>query len=277
MPESQVEVKSKDGLKLVGREWKPAGRPRGVVCLIPGMGEHTGRYPHVAAAFNQAGYAVLGLDLRGHGLSEGRRGFTPGYDAYLDDVEVLLGEVGRRYPATPTVLYGHSLGATIALYYGLRRKTAVAGIVASSPQLRLAFVPPAWKVALVRVMATVWPTFTIASELEQAALSRDSEVVRAYAADPLVHDRLSARMGIGLIDIGRWLLDHAAEFTRPLLIYCGGKDRLVSPDACREFAAKVKADCTIKIWEGLYHETHNEPEKMEVLAFVTEWMKAHTH
>jgi len=276
MPESQITARSKDGLKLVGREWKPAGKPRGVVCLVPGMGEHTGRYPHVAAAFNQVGYAVLGLDLRGHGLSEGRRGFTPGYDAYLDDVEILLGEAGRRYPATPSMLYGHSLGGTIALYFCLRRKAAVAGVIASSPQLRLAFVPPPWKVTMVRLMATVWPAFTIASELEQAALSRDPEVVRAYAADPLVHDRVSARLGIGLIDIGQWLLDHAPEFAEPVLIYCGGQDRLVSAEACREFAAKVKGDCTIKIWEGLYHETHNEPQKAEVLAFVTQWLRAHT-
>jgi len=114
------------------------------------------------------------------------------------------------------------------------------------------------------------------SGLEQAALSHDTAVVRAYAADPLVHDKVSTRLGIGLIDVGLWLLDHAAESAFPLLIYCGSKDRLVSADACREFAAKVKGDCTIKLWDGLYHETHNEPQKAEVLAFVTQWLKAHT-
>jgi len=276
MAETQVTVKSKDGLTLAGLEWKPAGEARGVVCLVHGIGEHVGRYPHVAAALNQAGFAVIGLDLRGHGRSEGPRGFTPSYDAYLDDMDLLLGEARSRYPGGRIVLYGHSLGGLLVLYYPIRRKAAVSGVVASSPQLRLAFKPPAWKTTMGRLMFNVWPGFIMPSGLEQAALSRDPEVVRAYAADPLVHDRVSARLGIGLIDIGQWLLDHASEFSLPLLVYNGSQDRLVSADAVREFAAKVPGNCTLKIWDGLYHETHNEPEKAEVLGFLVQWIKAHT-
>ena len=276
MAETQVTVKSKDGLTLAGLEWKPAGEARGVVCLVHGIGEHVGRYPHVAAALNQAGFAVIGLDLRGHGRSEGPRGFTPSYDAYLDDMDLLLGEARSRYPGGRIVLYGHSLGGLLVLYYPIRRKAAVSGVVASSPQLRLAFKPPAWKTTMGRLMFNIWPAFNMPSGLEQAALSRDPEVVRAYAADPLVHDRVSARLGIGLIDIGQWLLDHASEFSLPLLVYNGSQDRLVSADAVREFAAKVPGNCTLKIWDGLYHETHNEPEKAEVLGFLVQWIKAHT-
>ena len=276
MPESQITTKSKEGLKLVGREWKPAGAVRGAVCLVHGIGEHTGRYPHVAAAFNQAGYAILGFDLRGHGQSEGQRGFTPSYDAFLDDIDVALGEIRSRYPSKPLFFYGHSLGGNLVLYHAIRRKPALAGVIASTPQLRLAFQPPAWKTTMGRLMFNIYPAFSMPSGLEQAALSHDPEVVRAYATDPLVHDKVSARLGIGLIDIGLWLLDHAPELTLPLLIYCGSEDRLVSADACREFAAKVKPDCTLKVWEGLYHETHNEPQKAEVLAAVTHWLRAHT-
>jgi alpha-beta hydrolase superfamily lysophospholipase len=276
MPESQITAKSKDGLKLVGREWKPAGALRGAVCLVHGIGEHTGRYPHVAAAFNQAGYSVLGFDLRGHGLSEGQRGFTPSYDAFLDDLDVALAETRSRNPSQPLFFYGHSLGGNLVLYHAIRRKPALAGVIASSPQLRLAFQPPAWKTFMGRLLFNIYPAFSMPSGLEQAALSHDPEAVRAYAADPLVHDKVSARLGIGLIDVGLWLLEHAAEVAHPLLIYCGSQDRLVSADACREFAAKVKGDCTIKIWEGLYHETHNEPQKAEVLAFMIQWLKVHT-
>ena len=276
MVETQVPVKSKDGLTLTGLEWEPACEARGVVCLIHGLGEHIGRYPHVAAALNQAGFAVIGLDLRGHGRSEGPRGFTPSFDAYLDDMDLLLGEARSRYPGTRIILYGHSLGGLLVLYYPLRRKATVVGVVASSPQLRLAFKPPAWKTTMGRLMFNIWPGFILSSGLEQAALSRDPEVVRAYAADPLVHDRVSARLGIGLIDIGQWLLDHASEFPLPLLVYNGSRDRLISADASREFAAKVPGDCTFKLWDGLYHETHNEPQKAEVLGFMIQWIKAHT-
>jgi alpha-beta hydrolase superfamily lysophospholipase len=276
MPESRVEANSKDGLKLVGREWKPDGKIRGAICLVHGIGEHTGRYPHVAAAYNQAGYAVLGLDLRGHGLSEGQRGFTPSFDALLDDLDVALAATRSRFPSLPTFFYGHSLGGELVLYHAIRRKPVLAGVVASSPGLRPDPAPPAWKTGIGRLMLNLWPSMSMANGLDLTGLSHDEAVVRAYKADPLVHNRVTPWLGIGLIDTGVWLLDHAAEFPLPLLIYCGSEDRLVSADACREFAAKVKTDCTLKIWEGLYHETHNEPQKAEVLAFVTHWLKAHT-
>ncbi|MBM3122572.1 MAG: alpha/beta hydrolase [Chloroflexi bacterium] len=275
MTDTELTLKSKDGLTLIGRQWTPA-TARGVVALVHGFGEHVGRYSHVAAALNQAGYAMLGYDLRGHGRSGGQRGFTPSYDAFLDDIDLLLGEARTRFPGKPLFLYGHSLGGNLVLFYTLRRKPQLAGVVASAPQLRLAFKPPAWKTTMGRLMFNVWPGFSMPSGLEQAALSRDPEVVRAYAADPLVHDRVSARLGIGLIDVGNWLLEQASEFSLPLLVYSGSADRLTSPGACGEFAGKVRGDCTLKIWDGLYHETHNEPEKADVLGLMVRWIQDHT-
>lgn len=276
MAETQITARSKDGLALVGREWRPDGQVRGVVCLVHGLGEHTGRYPHVAAALDRAGYAVLGLDLRGHGRSAGQRGFTPSYDTFLDDLDVLLEETGRRFPSSPVFFYGHSLGGNLVLYHAILRRPALCGVVASSPQLRLAFQPPAWKTTLGRLLFNAWPSFSMPSGLERAALSHDPAVVRAYAEDPLVHDRVTPRLGIGSIDVGLWLLHHASELTLPVLIYNGGEDRLTSAQACREFAAKVPGDCSLKIWDGLYHETHNEPQQGEVLALMVQWLKAHT-
>lgn len=276
MPATQVALKSRDGLALSGLEWRPPSALRGAACLVHGLGEHVGRYAHVAAAVNQAGYALLGLDLRGHGRSEGPRGYTPSYDAYLDDMDILVGEARSRFPGVPVFLYGHSLGGNLVLFYGLRRRPAVAGVVASAPQLRLAFKPPAWKTTMGRLMFNLWPAFSMPSGLEQAALSRDPEVVRAYAADPLVHDRVSARLGIGLIDVGQWLLDHASEFSLPLLVFGGAADRLTSAEACREFAGRVPGDCTLKIWDGLYHETHNEPEQAQVIGLMVRWLQDHT-
>jgi alpha-beta hydrolase superfamily lysophospholipase len=276
MTDTELTLKSNDSLTLIGRQWTPAAAARGVVTLIHGIGEHVGRYSHVAAALNQAGYAMLGYDLRGHGRSEGRRGFTPSYDAYLDDIDLFLGEARARFPGKPIFLYGHSLGGNLVLFYGLQRKPELAGVVASSPQLRLAFKPPAWKTTMGRLMFNLWPGFSMPSGLELAALSRDPEVVRAYAADPLVHDRVSARLGIGLIDVGNWLLDHAAEWSLPLLVFAGNADRLTSSEASREFAAKVRGDFTLKIWDGLYHETHNEPEQSDVIGLMVRWIQDHT-
>ena len=122
-------------------------------------------------------------------------------------------------------------------------------------------------------MNRLWPAFTMPNGLEQAAVSRDPTVVTAYQADPLVHDRLSARLGMSLLESGEWAIAHAAEFPVPLLLMHGTADRLTSVAASQEFAARAP-HCTLKLWEGLYHETHNEPEKAEVIGFVVSWLNA---
>ena len=242
-----------------------------------GLGEHSGRYAHVAAALNDAGYALLGLDLRGHGKSGGPRGHTPSYDTLLDDIGRLLDEAAARYPGLPRCLYGHSLGGNLVLNYALRRKPSIAGVVATSPWLRLSSAPPAARMTLGRVMNRLLPAFVQSSGLDPTGLSRDPEVVRAYKVDPLVHDRLSARLGMAAIANGEWAIAHAAEFPAvPLLLVHGTGDPMTSAVATQEFAAKVPGGCTLKLWEGFYHETHNEPEKADVLAYMIGWMQQHT-
>ena len=266
-----VQWQSADGLQLVGRSWEPAGEPRAVVCLVHGLGEHCGRYQHVAAALNEAGFAVLACDQRGHGRSAGKRGVIPSYDALMDDIGLLLEQASQRYPGKPRFLYGHSLGGNEVINYALRRKPALAGVVATSPGLRTAFKPPAAQLAVGRLMNKLWPAFTMPNGLELAAISRDPAVVEAYQQDPLVHDRLSARLGMELLESGEWAIAHAGEFPVPLLLMHGTADRLTSYEASQEFASKAP-NCTLKLWDGLYHETHNEPEKDAVIAYIVAWV-----
>ena len=263
---------STDGLPLVGRCWEPEGEPQAVVCLVHGLGEHCGRYGHVAAALNDAGYAVLACDKRGHGRSGGKRGYIPSYEALMADIDLLLAQAAQRFPGKPRFLYGHSLGGNEVLNYALRRKPALAGVVSTSPGLRTAFQPPALQLAAGRLMNRLWPAFTLPNGLELAAISRDPAVVAAYQADPLVHDRLSARLGVSLLEAGEWAIANAGQFPLPLLLMHGTADRLTSHEASREFAANAP-NCTLKLWDGLYHETHNEPEKEEVIGIIIEWLQ----
>lgn len=269
-----VQRRSADGLLLVGRCWEPDGEPKAVVCLVHGLGEHCGRYAHVAAALNDAGYAVLASDERGHGRSEGKRGHIPSYDALMDDISLLLTQAAERYPGKPRFLYGHSLGGNEVLNYALRRRPDVAGVVSTSPGLRPGFKPPALQLAAGRLMNRLWPAFTMPNSLEVDAFCRDPAVIAAYQADPLNHDRLSARLGIGLLEAGEWALAHAAEFPVPLLLMHGTTDRLTSPAASVEFASRAP-NCTLQLWEGFYHETHNDPEKDQVIAFMVRWLDEH--
>ncbi len=207
--------KSDEGLNFFARGWEPDQPPRAVVCLVHGLGEHIGRYEHVGAAFAVAGYALLGFDQRGHGKSEGARGHTPSYEALMDDIGSLLAQAGGRYPGIPRFLYGHSMGGNEVINYVMRRNPDILGVIATGPWLRLGFQPPSWQVALGRIMNKIAPGSTQASKLDPAALSRDPKVAEAYVNDPLVHDRISARLFVEVYKAGEWALARAAGFSLP--------------------------------------------------------------
>jgi len=272
MKHTEFKFKTFDGLQLFGQSWQPEDRPRAVVCLVHGIGEHSGRYVHVADSLIQAGYALISFDLRGHGKSLGPRGHIPSYEAIMQDISSLLEVSNKKFPQSPFFLYGHSLGGNLVLNYVLRRQLHLKGVIATAPWLRLAFEPPAFKIALGEITNYIWPSFSQKSGLDTKALSRNLKVVHAYKNDPLVHDRISARMFISFYQAGHWALEHASELPIPLLLMHGGADRLISIEASREFAGKITKNCTLKIWNGLYHEIHNEPEKEEVFKFLIDWL-----
>jgi len=267
--------KSFDGLDMYGRGWVPQGQPKAVIVLVHGHGEHVGRYEHVAAALVEKGYALFGFDLRGHGKSGGPRGHTPSYDALMDDISAFFKQVDERYANLPRFLYGHSLGGNLVLNYALRRKPDLHGVIATGPWLELAFQPPAAQVRLGRLMNGIAPGFTQHSKLDTAGLSHDQTVVSAYQNDPLVHDKISARLFVAIYESGLWALEHAAEFPLPLLLMHGAADPITSAKASREFAERAGDKVTLKVWDGLYHEIHNEPEKAQVFKVMLDWLEKH--
>lgn len=264
---------TEDGQKLAIYNWAPPGETRAVLCLIHGLGEHGGRYDHLARFLNQEGFLVMALDLRGHGRSPGPRGHIPGYDVILNDIGLFIRQTASLNQNRPLFLYGHSMGGGYVLNYCLKNKPSLAGVVVTGPLLRTAFAPPGWKLILARLMYRLWPALTLPNELDVTAISRDQRVVDAYRNDPLVHDRLSVRLGVEMLAAGEWALDHARELRLPLLLMHGGDDRLTSPQASGEFAQKAGPVCTLKIWPGLYHEIHNEPTQDEVFAFLLAWLQ----
>ncbi len=272
MPAFTEELKTSDGLRLHGQGWTP-DQPRAAICLVHGHGEHLGRYAHLAAAFNAAGFALMGFDLRGHGRSEGPRGHTPSYEHLMADLDAMLEKTASRFAGLPLFLYGHSMGGNLVLNYGLRRQPRLAGIIATGPWLRLAFEPPPLQVFLARAMDRLYPTFTQASKLETAALSRDPAIVQAYEQDHLVHDRVSARLFAAMYQAGLWALENAHRWQLPLLLMHGEADRLTSPQASAAFARRAGPAVHFKLWPGWYHEIHNEPERETYQSFVIGWIK----
>jgi alpha-beta hydrolase superfamily lysophospholipase len=243
--------------------------------LVHGHGEHVARYDHVAAALTEKGYAMLGFDLRGHGKSGGPRGHTPSYAAMMDDIASFSRQADQRYAGLPRFLYGHSLGGNLVLNYALRRKPDLHGVIATGPWLKLAFDPPASQVTLARLMNGIAPGFVQHSKLDTRGLSHDQLVVDTYNNDPLVHDKISPRLFVSIYESGLWALEHAAEFPLPLLLMHGAADPITSARASQEFAQKAGSKVTLKIWDGLYHEIHNELQKAEVFNFMLDWLGKH--
>lgn len=265
-------LSTQDGVALHFSRWQPEGAPRAIVYLIHGLGEHAGRYAHVADALNRADIACWGIDLRGHGRSQGARGHTPSLERLLDDVTLIIRQNSHIKPA---FLYGHSLGATLALQFGRLRPAGLSGVVASGAWLRLRFTPPRYKLILARVLPRFAPGMTLPSGLDVQALSRDKSVVERYVSDPLVHDRITAQLGAIMLSLADDLLAHPGSFRLPLLMMHGEADGLTDPAAARTFFEGVGSlDKTLKIWPGLFHEIHNEPEQAEVIAQIISWLEA---
>jgi alpha-beta hydrolase superfamily lysophospholipase len=261
-----------DGNEFFVQGWEPETQPRAVIALVHGLGEHTGRYAHVAQALTDAGYALIGFDLRGHGKSGGARGHTPSYDALMNDISAFLSMLGEKYPGSPLFLYGHSMGGNQVINHALRRRPKIKAVIVTGPWLKLSFEPPPVKVALGRVFDRIFPSFAQANGLDTNGLSHDPEVIRLYDNDPLNHDRISPRLFVGMYDSGLWALDHAAELSLPLLLMHGGADPVTSAEASRKFANEAGKNVTLKIWDDLYHEIHNEPEQAEVFKVMIEWL-----
>lgn len=269
---------SKDELSLFGRIFESsANQPKGVVNLVHGLGEHSGRYAHVAKALTEAGYHLVGFDLRGHGLSEGKRGHSSGFDYLMDDIQKLLDESEKLFGKDlPAFLYGHSLGGSLVINFGLRRKPDIAGVISTSPLLATAFEPPKFKLIAAKVMSNIMPTFTLKNGLDTQALSRDPAVVKAYQDDVYNHDFLSARLGYDFLEAGQWALDHAREWTLPLLLMHGTEDKITSHIASQEFAQKADEPVKLILWEGYFHETQNDLGKEKVIDAVIAWLDERT-
>ena len=270
-------IEARDGIRLHVREW-PRQPATGTILIVHGLGEHIGRYEHVAAFLNARGWRVAGYDHRGHGRSGGGRGrLAQGDDPLVDLAQVIDGIRGNT--TGPLVLLGHSLGGLVAARFvagGLERPKPpwhreVDALVLSSPVLAsdMSFVQK----AMLAVLEPLAPNLAVANGLKSAWLSRDPAVVAAYDADPLVHDRIASRLARFVVDGGPAVLALAASWLTPTLLLWAGSDRAVDARGSAAFAAAApKSVVTSRVFAALFHEIFNEPERAEVLSVLADWL-----
>ncbi|HVQ22024.1 MAG TPA: lysophospholipase [Candidatus Saccharimonadia bacterium] len=286
-PETQGSFLGMGGLELFARRWAPSGQPRAAIAIVHGFGDHSGRYADAVEPLTAAGFAVHGFDLRGHGRSSGRRGHIDAWSDYRDDIDLYLDHVrSQETEGTPLVLYGHSLGAVIVLESVLRRhersvavEDGLVGVIASSPALRPDGVRSPVRESLAAGISPVWPTIAMNVPLENEALSRSPERVAGAKADPLNHRRLTARGTVETFRALAWIDAHAGEWRLPLFIFHGSADRICNPAGTVAFAENARAggapDVELQIYEGGYHEAHNDIDAAVVEADVVDWLDRH--
>ncbi len=274
MQQSEFNWRTRDGINIFAKIWKPESEAQAVICLVHGMGEHCSRYQHLADYYTKKGYAIIANDHRGHGKSDGKRGHCPNYSVFMDEISRLLEEAESRFPEKPVYLYGHSLGGNLVLNYLLKHKPKIQGVVATSPWIRLAFAPPAFMIMLGKVARKIAPSFSQSSNLDTKHLSHDQQVIDKYINDPLIHDKISSEMGMAVMDAGEWLLSSQSKVDIPLLLMHGTGDQITSSDATVEFSKLVSGDVTLKLWDGLYHEMHNEVNPTQLFDFTQQWLES---
>ncbi|MDY0099059.1 MAG: alpha/beta hydrolase [Bacteroidales bacterium] len=266
-------IRLTNGLILRGFVKSPGSEAKAVVIMVHGIGEHIGRYVNWAEEFRRENIGFTGVDLPGHGLSEGRRGHIRDYFLLDEIIDTMINECRKFFPEVPAFLYGHSLGGGIVLNYLLNNDSSVNGAIVTSPWLKLTFEPSKSKVMLAGIIKNVLPGFTQRSGLDVSHLSQNREIVEKYVSDPLVHDRISAGLFHGAMQAASNVLQNAARLKKPVLLMHGNSDQICSPDGSREFSSATEM-AELMIWEGGYHELHNEPFSKDVLKYIVNWIFA---
>ena len=273
MQDSTGSLSAHDGLQLFTRTWQPDEPARAAVLLVHGINEHSGRYAYMASHLTTHGIAVYSYDHRGHGQSPGPRVYVDSFDEYVDDLAIVLRNVHDQTDELPLFLMGHSLGGLIASLFVVNHRPELHALILSSPALRI---PPdlsPLKQKIVGVINRVAPRLMM-GKLEVQHISRDEKVQEAYLADPLTNNKgIRARVGFESLQAMKRVRQHPEAFTMPLYLFHGTADRITDPNGSKWLYAEApSADKSLRLFDGLFHETMNEPERDEVLAELSDWI-----
>lgn len=262
-------------IRLNYRTWEVPGARAGIV-VVHGLGEHSGRYEAFGVRMADYGFSTFAMDLRGHGLSDGRRGHVPSFGALLQDVDRFRREVqGLADVRVPLFVLGHSLGGLIALRYQEEYQRAFRGGIIVSPWLATAVPVPRWKVTMANLVAGVLPAFPVHNGIDADHLSHDPDVVQAYRSDPLVHSRITPRLFTSAAAAMGLVLQRADHLADPLLFLIAGDDRLVDSEKSLQFARRLPAELTtIRHYPGMYHEVLNEVDRHQPMRDLRDWVAA---
>jgi alpha-beta hydrolase superfamily lysophospholipase len=255
--------------------WLPDDDVKAVLLVVHGLGEHSGRYMNVVNHFVPLGYAVYGLDHIGHGRSDGIREFVERWDDFTDTLTIFYGMITAWHGGKPIFLLGHSMGGAITAYHLLDHQADFSGAIISAPAVKIGDSVSQLTITVGKVLSRLVPKMGLIA-LDVDSISRDPEVVQAYVNDPLVfHGKTPARLAAELLSAMQRISAEASKITLPFIVVQGAADTLVDPSGAQMLYDEASSeDKTLKIYDGLYHEVFNEPERDLVLKDVEDWLES---
>jgi alpha-beta hydrolase superfamily lysophospholipase len=271
------QIQGKDSADIFLRQWIP-DKPVSILIIVHGIGEHSGRYTALAESLAAKRTAVYIPDLRGHGNSSGVRGHVQSFRDYIYDIKILCNKINDTYKGLPLFIMGHSMGGVIAARYALTYKNDCTGLLLSSPAFKPTAEVPSMKKFFSSVLSSIKPAALFSTNLDTAKLSHDDSEIKAYVSDPLVHDKITPRLYIGLNENTAFCLDHASEITIPLLVLHGTDDAICSIHGSELFVQRsTAADKSLTAYQGLFHELLHEipKERKKACAAIISWISEH--
>ena len=270
------QFKGSGDLNLYYQCWLPADEPKAILLVVHGLAEHSGRYGNLVNYFVPRGYGVYGYDQRGHGKSDGLKGYVDRFSYFVDDLDIFLKLVHSRHHDVKIFLVGHSIGGTIATAYTILRQDGFNGLIVTGATLSTPTDVAAGTIFAARILSWILPKAGLYI-IDAEAISQDKDVVNAYVNDPLVYrGKIRARLGVELIKAMGTVKRRISEIHLPILVMYGVADRLSDPKGSEMLYKNASsAEKTLKVYEGYDHEIFNEPGREQVFADVEFWLKAH--
>ncbi len=263
-------------LNLYYQSWLPDSVPKAVLVVVHGLAEHSGRYINLVNYFVPKGYAVYGFDQRGHGKSDGLKGYVERFSYFVNDLNSFLIIVRSSHHDAKIFMVGHSIGGTIATAHAISHQDELDGLILSGATIRVPADAPAMLIFAARLLSWLLPKAGLYI-IDAEGISRDKSVVSAYVSDPLVYrGKIRARLGIEIIKAMKMVQHELPKIRLPMLILHGAADRLSDPKGSKILYERTSSiDKTLKLYDGFYHEIFNEPECERVFADMEAWLLTH--
>ncbi|MFC1943211.1 alpha/beta hydrolase [Chloroflexota bacterium] len=273
MKHIEGKFKGYKNLSLYYQCWLPANEPKAILLIVHGLAEHSGRYMNLVNHFVPKGYAVYSFDQRGHGKSQGLRGYVEQFSYFINDFKTFLGIIHSKHHDAKIFIAGHSVGGTIATAYAVHHQGEFDGLILSGATLKVGVSVSSGLIIIARVLSSLLPKIGL-YVIDASAISQDKAIVAAYLNDPLVYrGKIRARLGTELIKAMQILSRQMSNICLPILIMHGTADRLSDPRGSEILYARVSSrDKTLNLYDGFYHEIFNEPGHKEVFADMEAWL-----